>query len=238
MYAQRSLQLYFSNRAYAVRVPLYIVGAVAAVSILIALIIGIAVGIPLPHAVQEGFRGGNQGVIWGIPGFLIAFGVAAVNRNFAMALAFGSTRRDFWLGTTAGFLLTSLITATATTVLLAVERLTNYWLIGVRIFSVQLLGDGDYAIAFALVFSLCVLSLFAGAFFGTIYRAGGPMAVIISIIAVVLALAALIATAVWQRDAVWPVLRDLGIWSAVVIAAALAVAAALGSYVANQRATI
>jgi hypothetical protein len=53
--------------------------------VLIALVTGIVVGLPLPAAVEEGFRN-NLMSLTALPGFLVSMGALAVNRNFAMTL--------------------------------------------------------------------------------------------------------------------------------------------------------
>ena len=89
-YARRSLRLYLANRNYVLGVPVLTLGLMVVISILNAVIIGIGTGFPLSAQVQDGFRS-NSGVILAIPGFLVSVGVLAATRNFAMALAFGST---------------------------------------------------------------------------------------------------------------------------------------------------
>ena len=117
-YARRSLRLYLANRNYVLGVPVLTLGLMVVISILNAVIIGIGTGFPLSAQVQDGFRS-NSGVIWAIPGFLVSVGVLAATRNFAMALAFGSTRRHFWLGTMAGFVATATVTGAAAMLLLS-----------------------------------------------------------------------------------------------------------------------
>ena len=172
-YARRSLRLYLANRSYVTLIPGGILVIMLAMSLVIGVAIGMATEFPLSAQIQEGMRENNGGAVYSIPGFLISLGVLAVNRNFAMALAFGSTRRHFWLGTLMGFALTSGATAASAVVLLALEKATNHWFFGVHAFDVAALGKGDYVLTFASVFVLAVLSLALGALFGTAYRAFG-----------------------------------------------------------------
>jgi hypothetical protein len=111
-----------------------------------------------------------------LPGFLVSVGVLAATRNFAMALAFGSTRRHFWLGTTAGFVVTAAVTAAAAVLMLGLERLTGHWFVGAYAFDVAVLGNGNIAQTFSVTFVLALLSLTVGALFGTVLRAFGTKA--------------------------------------------------------------
>ena len=164
-YARRSLRLYLANRSYVTLIPGGILVIMLAMSLVIGVAIGMATEFPLSAQIQEGMRENNGGAVYSIPGFLISLGVLAVNRNFAMALAFGSTLM--------GFALTSGATAASAVVLLALEKATNHWFFGVHAFDVAALGKGDYLLTFASVFVLAVLSLALGALFGTAYRAFG-----------------------------------------------------------------
>ena len=232
----RSLRLYLSNKAYVVGVPIITLAAMVLVSVLIALVMGIVVGLPLPHDVEEGSRN-NLGSLTALPGFLVSMGALAVNRNFAMALAFGSTRRNFWVGTALGFGLTSLVTALAAVVLLALESLTHGWFVHTHAFDVTAMGNGNYLKTFAMTFVLSALSLFLGALFGTVYRAFGASPTTVTAFALGIVVVGLVAVGVWQRVRVIAFLADWGLWAVVAILAALVAAVAAASYSANRLAT-
>ncbi|HEY5483136.1 MAG TPA: hypothetical protein VIK31_04910 [Propionibacteriaceae bacterium] len=234
--SMRSLRLYLSNKTYVVAVPVVTLLAMVVVSVLIALVMGIVVGLPLPAAAEEGFRG-NLGSLTALPGFLVSVGALAVNRNFAMALAFGSTRRHFWTGTALGFAATSLVTAAAAVVLLALEKLTHGWFVHAHAFDVVAMGSGSYLKTFGMTFVLSALSLFLGALFGTVYRAFGTVATSITAITLGVVLMGLVALGVWQRVRVIAYLADWGLWAVVAIIAGLVLAVAAASYSANRLAT-
>lgn len=236
-YVRRTLRLYLTNRTWALGIPVFILGGMVALSILISVIIGINLGFPLPADVQDGMRG-NAGSVYSIPGFLIALGALAMNRNFSMALAFGASRRNFYLGTSLGFLATAATVGVGALVGLAVERLTNYWFIGARAFDVTVLGDGNIVKTFMTMFVLALLSMYVGALFGTIFRAFGTVWTSVSVIAVVLVLAALLILTVWQWRHIEPLYTRLGDWLPLILAAVAAVLAAAGSYGVNRRATV
>jgi hypothetical protein len=234
--SMRSLRLYLSNKAYVVGVPVITLLLMVLISVFIALVMGIVYGLPLPEGAVEGFRN-NLGSLTALPGFLVSVGALAANRNFAMALAFGSTRRHFWTGTALGFTVTSLVTAVAGVVLLALEKLTDGWFIHAPAFDVVAMGRGDYLKTFGMIFVLSLLSLFLGALFGTVFRAFGTVATTVTAIALGVVLMGLIALGVWQRIRVIAFLADWGLWSVVAMVAALIAAVAVASYSANRLAT-
>ncbi len=236
-YAARSLRLYLANRTYVLGVPILTLGLMVFVSILIAVVLGIANGFPLSPEIQQGFRS-NMGAVWCLPGFLMSVGVLAATRNFAMALAFGTTRRHFWLGTTAGFVVSSAVTAVSSLIFLAVEQLTGHWFIKAYAFDVVALGNGNYLTTFVVTFVLSLLSLTAGALFGTVFRAFGPKATTGLAFGCVLLLFIVIALAMWQRDAVGAWLMAWGVWAGVAVGSGLVVVTGAASYAACRAATV
>jgi len=234
--SMRSLRLYLSNKAYVVGVPVITLLLMVLVSVFIALVMGIVYGLPLPEGVVEGFRN-NLGSLTALPGFLISVGALAANRNFAMALAFGSTRRHFWAGTAVGFAVTSVVTSVAGVVLLALEKLTHGWFIHAPAFDVVAMGRGNYVKTFCMIFVLSLLSLFLGALFGTVFRAFGTVPTTVTAITMGVVLMGLIAVGVWQRVRVAAFFADWGLWAVVALVAALVVAVAAASYSANRLAT-
>jgi hypothetical protein len=234
--SMRSLRLYLSNKAYVVGVPVITLFLMVLISVFIALVMGIVVGLPLPAAAEGGFRN-NLGSLTALPGFLISVGALAANRNFAMALAFGSTRRHFWTGTAVGFAVTSLVTAAAAVVLLALEKLTHGWFIHAPAFDVVAMGSGNYLKTFGMIFVLSLLSLFLGALFGTVFRAFGTVPTTVTAITLGVVLMGLVALGVWQRVRVIAYLADWGLWAVVAIIAGLVIAVAAASCSANRLAT-
>jgi hypothetical protein len=234
--SMRSLRLYLSNKAYVVGVPVITLAAMVLISVLIALMMGIVVGLPLPASVEDGYRS-NVMSLTALPGFLVSMGALAVNRNFAMALAFGSTRRNFWTGTALGFGATALVTAVTADVLLVLEKVTHGWFVHAHAFDVVALGSGSYTKAFGMTFVLSLLSMFLGALFGTVFRAFGTVPTTVTAITLGVVLIGLIALGVWQRVRVIAFLADWGLWAVVAMVAALVVAVAAASYSANRLAT-
>lgn len=236
-YARRSLRLYLSNLMYVIGIPIISLALMVAISVVIALIMGIVVGLPLPPEAANGTRW-NIGGLTALPGFFISAGAMVFNRSFAMALAFGSTRRHFWLGTMLGFVLTSVVTGLAAGVFLWLEKLTGGWFVNVRAFDVVVLGNGDYLKAMLMTAVLSVLSLLLGALFGTVYRAFGTVATTVTAVGLGAVLLAAVALGVWQREAVSAFVDEWGLWAFVVMLAGLSLVVGVASYSANRSATI
>ncbi len=232
-----NLRLYLANRTWSVLNPIYILAIMTGLTVIITAIIGIATGFPIPADVQQQMRF-NGGALYCVPGFLMSVGALAMNRNFSMALAFGSTRRNFWLGTATGFVITSLTVGLGSLVALGLERLTNHWFIGARAFDVAMLGYGDIAQVFSTMTIVALLSLFLGAFFGTVYRAFGAVWTTLSAIGLGLVLAGGAALVVASWSDLSTLIANLGPWIALTIASIVTLLAAAGSYVVNRFATV
>ncbi len=233
----RSFRLTVYSAANVLLAPLAILGLVVAVSVVIVLIIGIRAGLPLTQEASMEMNY-NMGALLSMPGFLIGLGALTVNRQFATALAFGSTRRDFWLGSALGFLVISVVTGIGSVLLLWIEKATDHWFIGARALDVYILGQGNAWQTFLTITALCLGSLFLGAGFGTVFRAWGPRVVLVTAIGLGVVLCGGLALAVWQSDSWVPALAPLGAWLVTIGTAALGLIAAAGSFVVNRRGTI
>ncbi|AXE37261.1 hypothetical protein [Acidipropionibacterium virtanenii] len=233
----RSFRLTVFSATNVLLVPLIILALMVAISVIITLIIGIKTGLPLSQEASMGMTY-NMGSVFSIPGFLIAVGAMTVNRQFATALAFGSTRRDFWIGSSLGFLVISLVTGIGGVGLMWLEKATDHWFIGARAMDVYVLGSGDAWQAFLTITVLSLCSLFLGAGFGTLFRAWGPRVVVASAIGMGLVLCGGIALVVWQWDAWGPAILRLGAWVITIGTGTLGLIAMLGSFIANRRSGI
>lgn len=237
-HARKSLRLYLANRWWTLATPIFILLIMVALSVAVAVIVRLATGEPLTAEIQEGFRENNAGAIWSVPGFLISVGAISMNHGFSLALALGSSRRDFWLGTSLGFLTTSLAVGAGSVLFLALELLTGHWWIGAHAFDVAMLGRGNYLQTFATMTVFSLLSLYIGAFFGTVFRAWGSVWTTVSAIGAALLLLASIALVAIGWERVGPVVETLGTWSIVVGMGLACAAFVTGSVITNRRATI
>jgi len=233
----RSMRLYLANRYFVLGVPFFIFAVVVVLSVAILAIIGTMQGFPLSEEIRESTRN-NFGVLFSAPGFLVSVGVYAATRNFALALALGVTRRNFWAGTALGFVLTSAVTATTAVVGLGLEYLTNHWFIGVHVFDVHMFGNGDVTLLFVGLFVTAMACLAGGALFGTLFRAYGTVRTVMWGAAIGVAALALLALAATNEARVLAWQDAWGEWLSVSVVAAVAAAFLAGSYAAVRRATV
>ncbi|MCI1635087.1 hypothetical protein [Bifidobacterium sp.] len=229
---------YLTEKQYSLLIPIEILTLYWVISAIIVLLLGIKAGLPLPAGMQSDNASGNMGGIICFPAFLIVAGALCVNRQFNAALAFGSTRRDFWLGTMLGFLTTSATIGVFTMFGLALEQLTNHWWFGVHAFDVTVLGSGNYAIAFVTMFILSLIALLIGATYGTVLRSFGAKILTIAIIATVVVLLGLLAVFIWQSTAFISFFAPKGYWAIAAVLAVVCVVMATVGYIVNQRATV
>lgn len=114
----------------------------------------------------------NQGTSWSgasmfIFVWLLVLAVQAMNRTFHLALGFGSTRRDYFLGTAAALIVVCAGWSIVFGILGAIEDATNGWGLNGHMFAAVYFGD-DGPIArtwyvFLLMLFLTSLGLVAGA---------------------------------------------------------------------------
>lgn len=147
-------------------VPPIILAFVLVVTVIIQVAIQRGTGAdPLSPEYIEGARW-NQAILWSLPGFLVYYGVQAVSTTYPFALALGTTRRNFILGTMLANALQALYITVLMLVLLWLELATNHWFIGVYVLDVHLTGSGDPLILgvssfLGVLFCLTIGGLFA-----------------------------------------------------------------------------
>ena len=109
--------------------------------------------------------------------YMMIVAIQAMNLTFPFALGFGSTRRDFSLGTAAAFVGFSAGWALLYTGLALVERATNGWGLGGSMFDSFYLGIGvTWGERLFNTFAAFAFFFFIGSIFGAIYvryRASG-----------------------------------------------------------------
>ena len=156
--------------------PIAILGIVFVVGIVIQLAIQRA-GIDVNSAGYIQGARQNSSVIWALPGFLIYYGVQAVATTYPFALALGTTRRNFILGTLAANALQSVYVAVLLLALLGIELATGHWFMDAYIFDVAALGAGNPLVLVATAFVGVLFCLTLGGLFGAIwvrFGAKGP----------------------------------------------------------------
>jgi hypothetical protein len=177
----------------------------------------------------------NGAILWSITGFVVSLGVQGVAVTFPFALALGSTRRTFVLGTLVTIVAQAASIAAASVALLGVELATGGWFVGARVLSDSTLGAGDPLRLAAVMFLTMLTALAVGGVFGASwvrFGAKGPLALGIAIALIVaaalLVLLPAIAAAAASYQPWWPVAG----------AVALIVMSTLGEYALLRRASV
>jgi len=231
----RIVRLHTVNPAIFFGVPWMILGGAWAVTMIIALIIQGAAG-PLDPT-ETGFE--YSWAVLSPQWYLIVVGVQAVSYTFPFALGFGATRRDYWLGTSAMFVIVSVMYAAAIATLLLVERATSGWGIGAGMFDALWYVGADWGTAFYTTFALQLLVLFIGAGVTTVYmrwRMRGMLTVLFGGVALILAIIAVLTfTETWEALGAW--LASIGVVGVFTLVLATAVAWAIAGLLVIRRAT-
>lgn len=215
----RVVRLQLVDKKQLILVPLLIIGSGIIISIIIGELIKLA-GAP-PEAVYEGMRH-NQAALWILTGYFVSLGALMYARSLPFAVALGSTRRDYWLGTTLTLMVTSLGLAVLSTVLLAAEKATRGWFTGSRMYDTYILGNGDYLNAFLMSFVISGISLLAGNFYAAIYLRWKSVGVTFTIIGTVVFLLGFIALAVTTKlDIIGWMSADPYLKTAAIVAASM-----------------
>jgi hypothetical protein len=231
----RIVRLHAINPSVFFGIPWIILGSAWAVMMIVGLIITGAGG-PADE-MAEGMR--YSWAVLSPQWYLVVVGVQAIGLTFSFALGFGTTRRDFWLGTSAMFGIVSLLNAVAIATLVQIEKATNGWGIGIAMFDSLWYGQQGWLTDFYSTLAMQLLVLFIGASVTTVYmrwRMRGMMIVTFSAIALFLAFIAIFTfSGSWMALFEW--FGSIGIVGGFSIVLALAVVCAIGGYLVIRRAT-
>ncbi len=171
--------------------------------------------------------------------YLVVVGVQAIGLTLSFALGFGTTRRDFWLGTSLMFGIVALLNAVAIATLVQIEQATDGWWIGVAMFDALWYGFDGWAVDFYTTFALQLFVLFVGASVTTVYlrwRMRGMLILASGAIAIVLAFVAIATFAdIWPAIFEW--LGSVGIVGVFTVVLGFAAFFAIGGYFVIRRAT-
>ncbi|MCU1418425.1 MAG: transporter permease [Schumannella sp.] len=129
--------------------------------------------------------------------YMMVVAVQAINFTFPLALGFGSTRRDFYLGSALTFVTLSAGYAIALTILSTIETATGGWGVGGTMFTAVYFGGAGVEIWQRLIIFFCVMLFFffVGAAVATVFvrwRATGLVLFFIAIGALLVGAIALI----------------------------------------------
>lgn len=231
----RIVRLHCVNPSIFFGVPWLILGSAWAVMMIVGLIITGAGG-----PVEDMARGMRYS--WAVLSpqwYLVVVGVQAIGLTFSFALGFGTTRRDFWIGTSMMFGIVSLLNAVALATLVQIEKATGGWGIGIAMFDSLWYGQQGWLVDFYTTLALQLLVLFVGASVTTVYmrwRMRGMMIVLFSTIALLLAFVAFQTfSGGWVALFEW--FGSIGVVGGFTIVLAFATAFAVAGYLVIRRAT-
>lgn len=177
----------------------------------------------------------NSSIIWALPGFLIYYGVQGVATTYPFALALGTTRRNFVLGTLVANAVQSAYISLLLLALLGIELATGHWFVNAYIFDVAALGSGNALVLLATSFIGVLVFLTLGGLFGAIWVRFGPKGPIVMGLALGLAIAIIVLVIAPQFiEIVTSITRaSLAVTAVVVILVAM-----LGTWAAMRRASV
>ena len=216
--------------------PWIIVGIIFVVNWLIWWIIFTASGAQSVSAVASGIQ--YSGASLWIFFYMLVVAVQAINLTFPLALGYGATRRDFWVGTALTFVLLSLGYTVALSALSVVEELTGGWGLGGTMFTNIYFGESWYERVFSY-FTLMMFFFFVGAAVATVYvrwKANGIVTFFAALAAIlIVVVAAITFTESWP--AVGAFLGRAGLMGVYAWSYVLTVIAAIVGYLVLRRAT-
>ncbi|MGW4929447.1 hypothetical protein ACWEOH_09855 [Agromyces sp. NPDC004153] len=216
-------------------IPWLILGGAWLVMVVIGIIVGGA-------GVDTAKMGEGMRYSWAVLSpqwYLVVVGVQSIAMTLSFALGFGTTRRDFWLGTSAMFVFVSLEMAAAIATLVQIEQATGGWWLDISMFDALWYGQNGWLVDFYTTFALQLLVLFIGASVTTVYlrwRMRGMMILGFGAVALALAVVA-IATFTQSWTAIIEWFLGIGLVGVFTIVLGLAACFAVGGYIVIRRAT-
>ena len=165
----RVVRLHLANPRTTITMPAIILGGIFLLSFAIWLLVYINLDSDQAANASDGiqYSGASSWIFF----YMLVVAVQAMNLTFPLALGYGSTRRDFYLGSALTFVLLSAGWSIALTILSALESATNGWGVNMRMFTAIYFGGGETEIWQRLVIFFCVMLyfFFTGAAFAAVY---------------------------------------------------------------------
>jgi hypothetical protein len=188
----RIVRLHFANPWTTIGLPWIILGSIFLVNLAIWWIIFASVTSASDRAdVSDGLQ--YSGASFYVFVYMLVVAVQAISITFPFALGYGVTRRDYYLGTALNFVILSAIYSLGLTLLSVIEKLTNGWGMGGRMFTAVYFGDG-WPQRLYLFFVGFLFFFFIGSLFASVYvrwKANGLVALFIGLGVLVVAVVAL-----------------------------------------------
>lgn len=160
-------RLHLTNRFPMLVLPWLILGIIFIANVAIWMLIRTAAGVDAMNDASDGmqFSGASSFIFV----YMMVVAVQAVNSTFPFALGYGVTRRDFYLGSSLMFVLLGIYYAAGLTLLNVVERATDGWGLGGRMFDVVYFSTENVATQFLQFLLVFLFFFFVGAATGSVY---------------------------------------------------------------------
>ena len=164
-YVSKVVRLQLVNRWTFIGVPLMVLGG--------SLLIVILLGLVIPN---DGvmITGAAQAPLW----YFIVVGVQALSLTFPFSQAMSVTRRDYFLGTLATFVLFSLAFGVVFLVLALIEQATNGWGVDTLVFAIPWLLNAGWLAVILSVAALAIVMFLIGLWMATIYKRWGTVVIV------------------------------------------------------------
>lgn len=165
----RVVKLNLANPMTTVGMPALILGAIFVLNLAIWVIIR-ANSDPADQAEISGglqFSGATTWIFF----YMLVVAVQAINLTFPLALGYGSTRRDFYLGSVLTFVILSAMWSILLGVMSLLEEATGGWWLGGRMFTAIYFGGESAGIGERVIIFFCAMLFFflVGAATATVY---------------------------------------------------------------------
>jgi hypothetical protein len=220
--------------------PLYVVGLIFAANWVIWWIVRTAA--PNNPETVQGVSNGFQysGASLWIFVYMMVIAIMAMNASFSLALGFGSTRRDFILGTGLTFVGLAALYSLIYILLAGIETWTGGWGLGGAMFNSIFFGlESPWWLRLFHVFALFLFFFAIGSAFGSMYvrwKARGLSLFFVILSAVLLGIVALITV-----TASWPAVGEffvaVGFTGAYALSLVISVIAGVSAYGILRKAT-
>ena len=164
-YISKVMRLQLVNRWTFIGVPLMVLGG----SLLIVILLGLVVP-------NDGvmITGAAQAPLW----YFIVVGVQALSLTFPFSQAMSVTRRDYFLGTLATFILFSLAFGVVFLVLALIEQATSGWGVDTLVFAIPWLLNTGWLAMILSVAALALVMFLIGLWMATIYKRWGTVVIV------------------------------------------------------------
>jgi len=181
------------------------------------------------------YNGGGSWVMF----YAVVVAVQAMNQTFSFTVGLGSTRRDYYLGTSLIFVMLSVTFGVGLALLAGVERLTDGWGVGGRFFAPSVLQTVPVWELAAIYTLAMMLLMFVGAACGASFvrwAATGLIAFLGSLLVLAVAIVFLIVWGGW-----WQPIVDFFAartpWEIALLSLPITIVAGLGGFALLRRAT-